>query len=324
MKRYEYISFLAPLIRQYEDFCIRTDNYSDGAFERIHYFDIYCKENAGDENKLSQSLVDSWFRKRDTEINNSCRSRSFPVIGFIRYGNQRKLLDIDIPDIPDGLPCSYVPHIFTDKELTKFFYCCDNLTLKFNNTPNIIRKFTVPVIFRTLYSTGMRTFETRYLKRNNVSFTNGVINIEKSKHNIQHYVVLHDSTLEMLKEYDKQIDSLLPEREYFFPGTGKYTYLTKDWICSNFSVFWKMVSDEYAKPYDFRHNYAINNVNSWTGDIADQFSKLVYLSKTMGHVTLNSTRYYYSYSSHMADLIREYTSSGMREIMPEVNYEDFK
>ena len=322
MEDYRFVSFLSPMIEKYREYCIKTEAYCDGNFERIHYFDVYCKEN-GNSQLLLQKMVNDWFRKRKSEINNSCRSRAFPVIGFIRFANHRKMMDIDIPEIPDGLPCSYVPHIFTDDELASFFRECDRVILNFNNRANINRKMTIPVIFRFLYSTGMRTFEVRQLKRSDIDLSAGIVNIKWSKHNIQHYVVLHDTTLEMIRHYDNQIDSIYPEREYFFPGTGRYPHLTKDWIDINFKSIWTKVSDERAKPYDLRHNYAITNVNSWEGDVVDQFHKLVYLSKTMGHVTLNSTRYYYSYSPHMARLISEYTESGMKDILPEVKHEDF-
>lgn len=322
MKEFKFISFLAPAMYQYRDYCIKTGNYCDGNFERIHYFDTYCSENHIDESSL-QTATDKWFQKRESEINNSCRSRTYPVIGFLRYACHRDLLKVDIPEIPDGLPCSYVPHIFTDSELSDFFKACDSVPLHFQNRSNIARKMILPVIFRVLFSTGMRTFEVRQLKRNNIDLSSGIVNIEWSKHNIQHYVVLHDSTLEMIRRFDRQISDLFPDREYFFPGTGKYFHLTKDWINNNFANLWKQISDEQAKPYDFRHNYAIRNINSWTGDISDQFSRLVCLSKTMGHVTLNSTRYYYSYSPHMAELINDHTSSKMKDILPEVKYEDF-
>lgn len=324
MKDYKFISSLAPIIEQYRQYCIKTDSYCDGNFERIHYFDVYYNkyENSGSP-ETAQDAVNKWFQKRETESNNSCRSRSFPVFGFIRYANQRDLLSLEIPELPDGLPCSYVPHIFTEDELKKFFYACDYVPLIFNNTKNIIRKFTIPVIYRTLYSTGMRTFESRALLCRNVDLTTGIINIERSKHNIQHYIVFHDSCRTMLTEYNEKMSSLCPDREYFFPGTGKYPYLTKDRLCENFKKIWNQVSASYAKPYDFRHNYAIQNINSWTGDVYSQFSKLVYLSKTMGHVTLDSTRYYYSYSPQMAELIKKHTADEMENILPEVNFDDY-
>ncbi len=324
MKNYGFSSLLAPIIEQYRHYCINTGTYCDGSFERIHYFDVYFAEyeRSGSHDE-EQSAVNKWFQKRDTETNNSCRSRSYPVFGFIRYANTRGLLNWEIPELPDGLPCSYVPHIFTEKELKDFFNACDHIPLMFNNTQNIIRKYTIPVIFRTLYSTGMRTFECRELLCRDVDLASGIVNIEHSKHNIQHYIVLHDSCRVMLEAYNEKISMICPDREYFFPGTGRYPYLTKDWLCENFNSIWNQISDSYAKPYDFRHNYAIQNINNWTGDINSQFNKLVYLSKTMGHVTLDSTRYYYSYSPKMAELIKEHTVREMESILPEVNINDY-
>ena len=44
-----------------------------------------------------------------------------------------------------------------------------------------MKKITCPVFFRLLYSSGIRTTEARYLKREDVDLEHGVLNIRKSK-----------------------------------------------------------------------------------------------------------------------------------------------
>lgn len=88
------------------------------------------------------------------------------------------------------------------------------------------------------------------LRVENVDLCRGIINIRYSKGHAQHYVVLHDSMLELLRIY--------------------------------------------ATAYAFRQHYAIENINCWTGEGFEFDAKLLYLSKSMGHSTLESTKYYYS------------------------------
>lgn len=91
-----------------------------------------------------------------------------------------------------------------------------------------MKKITCPVFFRLLYSSGIRTTEARYLKREDVDLEHGVLNIRKSKGYDQHYVALHKSMTELLKQYDKMAESIRPDRTYFLrplmgsiiPGSG--------------------------------------------------------------------------------------------------------
>ena len=85
-----------------------------------------------------------------------------------------------------------------------------------------------------------------------------------------------------------------------------------------FHKVWDRVNVEKAVPYDFRHHYAIQNINSWISLGFDFNDKFLYLSKSMGHTSLDSTRYYYSLVPALAAIIQEKTEEGFNEIVPEV------
>lgn len=61
----------------------------------------------------------------------------------------------------------------------------------------------------------MRTTEARLLRREDVCLEDGIVNIRYSKGYNQHFVVLHDSMLELMKKYDVAISKLVPERIFF-------------------------------------------------------------------------------------------------------------
>jgi len=83
-----------------------------------------------------------------------------------------------------------------------------------------------------------------------------------------------------------------------------------------------MVNVSSAIAYDLRHNYAIQNINQWVGHGFDFDAKLLYLSKSMGHSTLESTRYYYSIVPAMSDIIEDLSGEDFDDIVPEVDYEE--
>ena len=68
------------------------------------------------------------------------------------------------------------------------------------------------MFFRLLYSSGIRTNEARLLLRENVDLRRGILDIQYSKGHDQHYIVLHDSMLEIMRRYVAAINGIVPER----------------------------------------------------------------------------------------------------------------
>lgn len=318
MKQFQ--SFLGPLIQEYISYRKASDHWNESSYEmNISLFDRHCKKKYPNAMELSQEMVDEWCRKRDTENNNSCRSRIYVVISFIRYLRKREKTDIISTGPPRKIPRTYVPHSFTETELQNFFHACDSISGE--RTPDQrIRKITIPIFFRLLYSSGIRTNEARMLKMEDVDLCNGILNIRYSKGHDQHYIVFHDSALTLLKKYDAAVRKIYPDRNYFFPARG-YKHHTRQWVQKNFRELWAKYNDCYATAYEFRHNYAIENINRWIGDGLDFHAKLLYLSRSMGHRVLESTKYYYSLVPGLADIMEEKTQKSFNTIVPEVQDE---
>jgi site-specific recombinase XerD len=158
-------SFLAPLMQAYVFYRKASGHWNEASYEpNLVLFDRYCKKQYPETALLSQEMVDEWCHKRDTETNNSCRSRIYVVVSFIRYLRKRGKTDVMEPDIPRKERCTYIPHSFTDVELENFFYACDSLPSVSRAPEQRSRKITIPVFFRLLYSSGIRTNEARMLE----------------------------------------------------------------------------------------------------------------------------------------------------------------
>ena len=56
---------------------------------------------------------------------------------------------------------------------------------------------------------------------------------------------------------------------------------------------WDKYNSAHSTAYELRHNYAVENINSWTDEGFGFDAKLLYLSKSMGHCNVESTKYYY-------------------------------
>lgn len=321
MSRFD--EFFAPLAASFIAYRKACGSWNELCYGRnLKRFAKHCAERYPEEAGLTNEMVDGWCGRRDTESGNSCRARIYVISAFVGYLRERSLTDMQGPSIPKKQKCRYIPHAFTEQELSNFFRACDEIKVDANAPIRTTRKLTVPVYFRLLYSSGLRTNEARQLRTDDVDLKNGVLNIRVSKGDDQRFVALHDSMKEIMCQYDSAIGKHCPGRIFFFPSL-RSGYYKESWVHYNFEQLWFKHNDSHATAYDLRHNYAVENVNQWIGDGFDYYAKLVCLSKSMGHTVLESTKYYVHLVPALADLIEDVSGENFDSIVPEVDYASF-
>lgn len=308
MKR-PFKSFLAPL---FEEFILSRQAagvWCNTYHENLHHFDNHIVGNFPNMRILTDEMI-FWCNRRQTENGNSCRVRTTVVWNFVEYARKRKWTDVEPRREPANIPCSYVPHYFTHEELTSFFYECEShLILLSNMQGNFnakLNRLELPIFFRLLLSSGMRTYEARWLKCRNVNFETGVIEIERSKGADQHRVVLHESMLSILRKYNEAMSKLMPGREHLFPDKNDGVH-TASWESYHFRNIWRKISTESACPYDLRSQYAVMNITKWENHGYELSGKLLFLSRSMGHRSIQSTYGYFHITPMLTDKLKRNT-----------------
>lgn len=316
----DFISVLRPLILMYIRYRKASGKWCCSYSNVILNFDTFYYNEYPLLLTLEQEPINKWSKQKETELASSTNKRLSVINGFLIYCNNRDFSNICIPEYLKELPCTYVPHAFTIEELKKFFKACDIYQACYPNTiRSTNRMLTIPVIYRLLYSSGIRTCEARMLLTENVNLEDGILNIINSKGPYQHYVALHESMKQIMINYDKAISGLYSNRTFFFPK-GMNDFLSSKWLSRTFCKIWMSCGLKKVRLYDLRHNYAIININSWLSD-SDFNSKFYYLSKSMGHTSLESTQYYYSFVPRLAEIFQETEEETFNELVPEVEYE---
>ena len=118
----EFRSFLAPQIHHFIRYRQASQRWNDSSYEvNLMLFDHYCLENYPGDTILIQEMVDGWCRQRDTETNNSCRSRIYVVNSFVRFLNGRGLSTVQPPQIPRKERRTYIPPCFYMGRAQSFF-----------------------------------------------------------------------------------------------------------------------------------------------------------------------------------------------------------
>ncbi len=130
------------------------------------------------QNSLYDGIHFKWSLWPLGTYRNACSS-DIVIMIRLHYLRERGLTTVEPALSPKSEGRTYIPHAFTDEELRRFFCECDRIVplrpeLKYN-----MKKITCPVFFRLLYSSGIRTTEARYLKKEDVDLEHGVLNIKR-------------------------------------------------------------------------------------------------------------------------------------------------
>ena len=160
-------------------------------------FDRYCIENYPEANILSKDIVFGWI-----EFQQKHYPKSIPAMAMtIRYfANYLCAIGQEAYTLPEGLyplKSTFTPFIFSDKEMSAIFLAIDNLPRKTKSTEAVV----APVMFRLIYTCGLRANEGRELLRENIDLNTGEIKVVKTKRKKERLVVMSDDMLALCKRY---------------------------------------------------------------------------------------------------------------------------
>ncbi len=96
----------------------------------------------------------------------------------------------------------YIPYIFSVEELTRFFAETDKCQYCYECP---YRHLIMPIIFRMIYTCGLRLSEARLLKVADVDLENGVLTIHQSKKDKSRLVPMSKSLTERCRTFSKKV-----------------------------------------------------------------------------------------------------------------------
>jgi integrase/recombinase XerD len=301
----------------------RASGYPYQSSARILYhFDLVIAEKFPNEKTITKEICTTWIHLKPDEHPNGLLRRVTPVRQLCKYMNG---IGMDAYVIPGHIPSrqiKYEAHIYTEAELNAFFSTIDQC----GHSPfSIMREYIIPVIFRILYCCGLRSSEARLLTIEDVDLATGKVMIRESKGWKARIVYMSPDLLDVCREYNTIISTLLPGRTPFFPNKDGnfYSCSTIDYW---FHEFWdslpeaSRITGNLPRVHDFRHSYAVHRLNQWVRDDIDVNSLYPYLSEYMGHSNYAGTDYYLSLVEGFYPEMEKRLSSLNDDILPEVHY----
>lgn len=320
-----YTSKLGPHIAQMI-FQKHAVGYPYKESERVlRVFDRFCAVGFPDAETITPEIGNAWAVIKPTEKTSSFLDRLAPVRELARYMNHA---GIEAYAIPAGLaPVEaqrYIPHIFSLEELKRFFQAADSQPIL---PKSRLRHLQIPVIFRLMYTCGLRPHEARLIQKEHLDLREGTIFIPESKGHKDRIVVIPSEMKNICAKYYPYVVHEFPDSPYLFPCQRfRGAAYTGSWLTTVFHLCWDeagigKVSGNAPRPYDFRHTFATHRLYRWVKEKRDLGTMLPYLSTYMGHANFSATAYY-------IHLVPDFFSelSGMDldtygNLLPEVPYE---
>jgi len=274
----------------------RAVGYKYAAEEQVlaRFAALCCAEFPGLD-APSQACVEAWVATAQGRGVKPATLNTLvaPVRELARWLGRRGVPAYVLPTGALPRPARYVPHIYTDGELTALFAQTDRCRYC-SAVP--FRHLVMPVLFRTIYACGLRASEARLLHVDDVDLDTGILQIRDAKGGKDRQVPLSEPLRARLADYHAQVVGR-SGGEWFFPGTAGRP-LTLGNVERNFRRFLWQARISHGgrghgpRVHDLRHVFAVNNLRSWFERGGDVGGLLPVLQAYMGHSSPDDTAYY--------------------------------
>lgn len=218
-----------------------------------------------------------------------------------------------------------VPHVLSKDEITAFFTELDKTYVKCNNECFSRMAVEYKVFFRLVYCCGLRNSEACNLKIGDLDLENKRITINHSKGDKDRYVYFSNDLQELLRKYIQYLHEYI-NSEFLFPGQNSSEPVIRTSISRKFNEIWNRTDyskfvDKKPTVHSLRHSFVVNRINSWIDQSIDIKELMPYLSKFLGHSSIEETFYYYHMTKDGFKRIRD-QDYVLDSIIPEVEYEE--
>jgi site-specific recombinase XerD len=259
----------------------------------LRRFSLLGRNYALQDNHVPSELIAEWFKRRPSEKANTFYSRCSCVKRFLQFAAHSGYYS-KIPEISMPTNAQYVPYIFSRAEMALFFNACDTLP-RYAGT---FRHVIIPVVFRLLYSCGLRVSEAIGLERKDVDLHAGVLTIREPKNRQDRYVPMSPSMTAIMRKFSlMELSSGAENAGRFF--VGKYNdHLSRHQVYHWFRLCLANAGIAHRgkglgpREHDLRHTFCVHSLQLFCSRGVDPYCFLPWLSAYVGHKSIQATQQY--------------------------------
>jgi integrase len=261
---------------------------------RLLQIDCLSRELKTEPNTLPQELIDAWCKRTSSESNKTWHARITVTAQLTKYF------------IAHDLPCAktiiqtenmrigsnFVPYIFSHTEMKRLFLAADSIIPSLHS-PH--RGEAASLLFRMLYSCGLRIGEALELTVKDVDLEHGVITVRNGKGKVDRYVPMSKELTQRCSIYLNGGVDDAKDTDIFFasPNGGQYSK-------SAVTYMWNQIlreagihrTDNGPRIHDLRHTFSVHCLKKWVDNGENINSLLPVLSSYLGHANLGSINNY--------------------------------
>ena len=243
--------------------------------------------------KLKSKIITKETFYKLTERNNmqgENYARQYGVTkDFCKYLISNEYKNIYYEDKKFNIINNYKPVIFTNEEIRLLFQTMDEYKEQYKDKKYYHLYYCYCILFRLLYSCGLRVSETVKITIDDINFNENTINIIDSKRHVSRLIVFSNSIKICLDNYIKLFD--------ITDGLLFKNYRNEKISCKSLRRYYKKLLNlsnlnNNSHIHDLRHCFANNALNQMLEKGYDEDVVIVYLYKYMGHKTITETEYY--------------------------------
>jgi integrase/recombinase XerD len=284
-------------------------------------FDTFTLDKYSSANELTKEIVMDWCTKKSYEKQENLCSRASIIRQFAMFIDNVGASTYIIPKNHFRSGERYIPHIYTDDELKQFFKETDKCQYCYECP---YRHLIMPLLFRIIYSCGLRVSEARLLKVKDVDLNDGILTINHSKKDNSRLVPMTEELTKKCRAYSKQIHLYSDGERYYFPLIDNNP-MTIGNVYKNFRKFlWRAGISHGGRGagpriHDFRHTFAVHCLKRWSIEGIDLMTYLPILRVYLGHDSFEETAYYLRLTADVFPEITVKLETMYSDLIPELN-----
>jgi integrase len=267
----------------------------DAVPRSLRSFSRFLSAEQADDASIGQELIEKWCSFRPNENRLTQRRRIVETTQFLKYLSEMGVnVHLPHPTRKSRAREAFVPYIFSNEELRRFFEECDRISAR---TPSMMPAM-LPVLFRLLLGCGLRISEALGLRLGDTDLDNGVLVIRKSKFDKDRLIPLSNSLLPVLRGYSATYHKIPKDEEEPFFAQRDGRLVSQNTI---YKWFRKLVwaarishggRGKGPRVHDFRHTFSVYSMKRMTDRGMDMYCALPLLSTYLGHASLSATGQY--------------------------------
>ena len=287
----------------------------------LQRFDQFCVSQGVTCPEITKELINTWLGS----FENCCAETIAGRASVVRQFSLFLLANGKKSYIPSQKPRGKHRqiHILRDEEIIALFEKIDGYSPKVKATVFVRLAMEYRVLFRLLLCCGLRVSEARKLKKEDVDLHSGTLIIRNGKGNKDRVVYLPDDLRLLLIRYEKQLwEEFNVCSSWLFPARETDNLLSVGLIDKRFNEAWaatpfSSVCPDKPTVHSLRHTFVVKRMNRWMEQEIPFRSLLPYLSKYLGHKSVEDTFYYYHQVDSAFRIIHDKDQKS-KMIIPEV------